>query len=52
MLQSDWFATIPGKWHNAINSVLTDPFPVGWGLAHETMAEVGGRAHVYCAGVC
>ena len=37
ILQSDWFATIPGKGHNAINSVLPDPFPVGWGLARETI---------------
>ena len=27
ILQFDWFASIPGKGHNAINNVLPDPFP-------------------------
>ena len=39
ILQSDWFAMIPGKGHNAINSILPYPFPVGWGLVRETNAE-------------
>ena len=26
ILQFDWFARIPGKWHNAINNVLPAPF--------------------------
>ena len=48
ILQSEWFATIPGKGHNTINSVLPDPFPVGWGLAHETTMYL----HFLCGSVC